>query len=274
MKIKADLHNHLGTGGIFPSFNYVINVAEKSLGKGGIFVIANTLQNDFRYEKFAHTQEGYERENLGNVVYIPEKDILVIKAHEVIKKEGHLLVLGLREGKNITSKTYSDIFKQGKEEHNAIFIADHPFYVEGIGHYIIRGPKEREETLSQLDGWEGYNATAELWFPKILPRGANNKAQQFYNEEIKDKYDIGIIATTDGHSVEVIGRSHTILPEIDKTNSVTLNDSLRRSIGKNKSMENLVMRPNKMDAFMHSVNMAKFSLSGGRKKQLQETSSG
>ena len=88
-KVRADLHNHLGPGGSFPSFNYVIDLARKRLGQGGILGIANVRQDEDRYEKFVDSP-GYERMDIGNAIFVPSKQILVVKEHEVIKKEGHL----------------------------------------------------------------------------------------------------------------------------------------------------------------------------------------
>lgn len=94
MKIKADLHNHLRTSSIFENsdFNNSIDTASKKLGGGACFGLIN--MHDRRYEKFADLK-GYEREWIGdnkNGIYIPEKDVLVVRGQEVTTKQGHLLV--------------------------------------------------------------------------------------------------------------------------------------------------------------------------------------
>lgn len=263
-KVKADLHNHLEGNGSFSSFNDVIDHAERKLGKGGIFSVVNISKDDYRYEKFAESP-GYERENLGNSIYVPEKEILIIKGHEVIKKKGHLLILGLPEYKNIQSNSYADIFKETREEYNGIVIADHPFYREGIMNYLEENPIRIDEILSQLDGWEVFNATGELWFPGILPKASNEKSRNFYMTEIKPYYDVGAISSTDGHQVKVIGRSYTLLDSPEKTSSEVFNNSLRQSIRSNKDLINLVTVPNKWEASIHASLMIKETLLGKRK---------
>lgn len=72
--VNMDLHNHLGKGGRFSSFNEVIDMAQRNLGYGGIFGVVDTNENESRYEKFVNSP-GYKRFRRGNVTHVPEKHI-------------------------------------------------------------------------------------------------------------------------------------------------------------------------------------------------------
>ena len=84
-RIKADLHNHLRTSSNLQDedFNQSIDLAHRRLGSGGVFGMINF--SDTRYEKFSELG-GYQRVYVGpqkNAIYVPEKDILVVKGQEV-----------------------------------------------------------------------------------------------------------------------------------------------------------------------------------------------
>ncbi|MBU0894439.1 MAG: hypothetical protein KKF48_05170 [Nanoarchaeota archaeon] len=250
-RINVDLHNHLGRMGRFPSFDRVVDVAFNRLGIEGVFSVANC--EDYRYEDFVNSSpESYDRVEVRDEkdsvgIYVPQKKILIVKGQEVFTPEGHVLVIGLPKGKNIKSKTLDDSFSEAKD-YNAVTIVDHPFYKGGAGPKILD---------FEPDGWEVYNASAEFWFPKLLPIGANEKSAKFYNEEIRDNHDTGACSFTDGHSPNVIGKSYTMLPLLDKQTPQALINSLRQGIKGVKSFDYLHREPNRTDAFIHAAFMTK-----------------
>lgn len=156
----------------------------------------------------------------------------------------------------MTSKTFEDGVKESQEEFDGINIADHPFFIEGISPKL----KLSLKALEGLHGWEGYNASAELWFPGILPRHANEKAIEFYNNFIRDEFDIGILSFTDGHKQGVIGRSHTKIPRPSLGCGKVFLKDLKKSIKANKDLKNLIMVPNKGEAFIHALGMVYLSV--------------
>lgn len=211
IKVNADLHNHLRTFSDMSNldFNRVIDIASQRLGEYGILGLINF--NDDRYEQFSGL-EGYERINLGNGFYIPEKKLMVVKGQEIPTKQGHLLVLGVKENEHLESGMDLESTVEDALDHDGIIVADHPFYYGGLGSYL-----EQEPVYADLfDGIEVYNSEAELWFPGVLPRGANKRARKFY-EQVKDKSCVGALLSSDGHSLAEIGRSYTQLemPEYD-----------------------------------------------------------
>ncbi len=218
MKIKADLHNHLSTLSNIPKeFNKVLDIAKKRLGKNGILGIING-GDDNRYENFINLR-GYEKQNIGNAIYVPEKEILVLRGQELFLKQGHILILGLKS--NIKSKNENlEYLLKSTKDNNGIIIAAHLFFFGGIGPYLEKNP----ELLKYFDGIEIHNGEAFY---------GNKKAKNFYNK-IKNDYDIGACSFQDGHSLYEIGLSYTCLEQPFFENSDKLNSSLRKSIRKHK----------------------------------------
>jgi hypothetical protein len=184
---------------------------------------------DNRYELFSEL-EGYRREDLGNALYIPQKEILIIKCQEVFTKEGDILVLGLPKNCQINYRIrktkLEDALKQAKD-YNGIVISCHPFFVQGPGNYFEKHPK----LLELVDAVGVYNGNSWMFIPRFL--NANKKAQEFYENAQKD-YDIGAISSSDGHSIAEVGSSYTILDQPCFKNSETLVSSLRKSIRAHK----------------------------------------
>ncbi len=258
--IKADLHNHLGRNGANPGFDETIDLVYNKLGENFAFGICNCNCDidDNRFENFVSQKGGkYNREWLDDekrFLLVPEKQIYVVGAEEIITKQGHLVVAGMPYGKNIQTNpdemlSLEDALKSA-DDFNGIKIAAHPFSRDGLGDYL----NYNLDLCNKLDGWEIYNASAELSIPKILPFFANENSIKFYNEFLINDYNIGACAFTDGHSVGVVGKSYTDLYLEDF--SV---DSLRDAI-KYNTFENLHMESAKWDAFKHAVNMVKHKL--------------
>jgi hypothetical protein len=237
-KINADLHNHLATGNDIDSldFNKVIDTARKNLGAGGILGICNF--DDKRYEQFIK-KEGYKRQNLGNAIYVPEKDILVIKGQEIHALECSVLVLGLPEGKNLEGgRLVEDVLKEAKTYEACTGIV-HPWHIGGIKEYLWKliekiSIKEFEKLV---DWYEVHSATASLCVPGVTPKNANGKARKTYDFMINDlKIDIGSEISTDGHSVWEIGNSYTTLtmPDYNEMDSKALNKELIHALREHK----------------------------------------
>jgi hypothetical protein len=255
--IKADLHNHLGKNGANPGFDETIDLVYNKRGPNFIFGICNCTSVDYRFENFANQKGGkYERiwlDDEKRILSVPEKQIYIVGAEEVVTKQGHLVVAGMPSNKKIQkdnkSLSLEDALKSAGD-FRGIKIAVHPFGREGISEYI------REHILlsAMLDGWEIYNASADLAVPGVLPFNANEKSAEFYNFCLKNDYNLGACAFTDGHSPEVIGRSYSEYCCINRDNLLM---SLRQRIRQNQDFDNLHMEPAKLDAFKHAVNMAK-----------------
>jgi hypothetical protein len=227
VKIKADLHNHLRTlSGMNGLFNKTVDKVRSSLGVGGLIGLVN--YEDKRYESFVN-QRGYERKNIGSAIYIPEKDVVIVKGQEIPTNQGDLLVLGLKENKHLKSgKSLEYTFNEARDN-NGIILADHLFYFAGIGCYLRRN----QSLLKYLDGIEVHNGEANVWIPKIAPANANNISQEFYGK-IKNNFNIGAICVSDGHSIFEIGSSYSSIEKPNIENSEVLNKSLRKSIREHK----------------------------------------
>jgi len=251
-RVKADLHNHLGRYGTFESFNSVADAASERLGENGILGIANC--NDFRYERLVDSP-GYERVELGfrkNAIYVPDKKLLVVRGQEIFADEGHVLGVGTGKWTNIASKKLKNVLEELTDLKTAR-IAVHPGQKDGIMEYVSENPR----LLFLIDSWEIYNAEAELWVPGFLPKHANEKAEDFYFREIMEKgySGIGICSFTDGHGEKEIGRSYTWLPPVDITNPDALKFSLKNGLRETHDLKYLVMRPAKLAALKHAVEL-------------------
>ena len=227
-KVKADLHNHLRTSSIFrdSDFNKGMDVASKRLGSGGVIGIVNC--DDQRYEVISGLR-GYNREFVGeqkNGFYVSEKDVLAVKAQEVATEDGDLLVLGL--GKDVHVKQHqplNDTLKEAKDK-DGIVVAVHPFAHGGIGEYLLMNPY----SLGDLDAIETYNGQVAFGIPKSpFPVGANQKAQKLYDEMKGVFPNLGSLTCSDGHSMWEIGRSWTMIDELN-LNPSQFNDSLRNAV--------------------------------------------
>lgn len=216
--IKADLHNHLRTNtrANFQEgdFNKAIDIAERRLGKGGVFGLINF--DDSNYEAFSRLR-GYEREELDSGFYVPGKEIVVVKGQEVQTKQGHLLVLGLRKDKHLKSGRnveLEDALKEARDEQGIIGLG-HPFYLEGLGKYVQAHPK----LLDDLYFIEIFNGEAI--------GNANEKARRFFRDMHKDDYIIAGLCASDGHSFYELGKNYTFIREVYRKNLVR---SLRQRI--------------------------------------------
>ena len=239
MKIKADLHNHLSKGSYNNDFNKVIDISSKRLGHAGILGICNDEDN--RYESFVDLA-GYEREDFKGFIYIPSKNLFVIKAQEVFAKQGHILVLGLEKYKHIKSKDLEDVLKEAKDiNENNIIIPVHLFFFQGCGNYLIHNPN----LIKDFDAIE-VNSGEAIY--------GNKKAKQFY-EIIKEDSEIGAVSFSDGHSLYEIGLNYTILDMPSEFEFNKFISSLKNSIRQHKDYSEDKQNFSLKGFLEHSVKM-------------------
>jgi len=258
--VKADLHNHLRTSSRYfgGDFDRVADTTSRKLGTGAVLGVVNF--SDWRYEHLTDLR-GYERQNLGdnkNGVYIPEKDIYIIKGQEVPTREGHLLVFGtgarthLKKGREL-----EDTIKEARDQ-NGIIVVDHPFHVAGLGKYLEKNPM----LLKQVDAIEIHNGEASFGFPfGPIPSGANKKAQEFYARIKSDFPDLGAISSSDGHSMYELGSSWTEVERPDKDDFI---NSLRDSIRKTNLSTQRKVKGSVFGAIDHIVDLALITKVGFR----------
>lgn len=230
--VKADWHNHLRTGADLSSlnFNEIIDLSKERGGPGAILGIVNF--DDKHYEQFAE-KPGYERIDLGNGLYIPEKDVLAVKGEEVATNQGHLIILGLRKnehpehGRDL-EETIINTLPTG-----AVIIADHPFCGYGIGKKLneireIRGIIQHSGYLSKIDGIEVHNGEASLSLT------ANKRAKEFYEVMSHWFPELGAVISSDGHSLREMFTSYTTVEMPEDYNEIKspylLNDILKKAI--------------------------------------------
>lgn len=233
-KVRADLHNHLRTSSRSsePDFNRTIDTAAERLGNGAVVGVINFA--DKRYEHFTGLG-GYGRVYVGeknNGVYVPSKNVLIIKGQEVPTKEGHILVLGLGKDVHLKSgRNLQDSLSEARDN-EGIIIADHPFYAYGIGSHLEANPS----ILQYFDAIEVHNGEAVFGIPKTpFPYKANIRAQEFYDRIKRDFPHLGALSSSDGHSIYELGRSWTEIDSLDLEDKTNFTPSLRDSIRKTNS---------------------------------------
>ena len=248
--IKADLHNHLGKKGTNPGFDKTLDLVYKRLGPNSIFGIANF--DDFRYEEFIDQKGGkYERVPVSDkrAIYVPEKNMLVVKCQEMLTKEGDVLAIAMPYRKNIKTKNTKDAIIAANDL-EAILDAVHPFYLDGVGNFM----KKNFELFSFFSTFEVYNGSL-IFVPGVTPMYANKKALDFYiSHDLEKQFGIGMSSSTDGHSVKSIGKCFTLLDDFSLT-SKNLPLEIRNALKNVKSLYRLHMEPNYFDAFKHAVHI-------------------
>ncbi len=263
--IKAALHEHLRTSSNLKpeDFNKAVDIARRRLGAGGVFALVNFA--DKRYEHFIESS-GYERAYVGekrNAVYVPEKDILVVKGQEVPTKQGHLLVLGLGCDNHIKqNKTLEDTLKQ-TIDNNAVAIIDHPYGSAGLGHYLRANSglgtyeKLNEKFLGQVDAIEVYNGEAAFGIPfTLFPYNANKHALIFYRSAKKVFPHLGALSSSDGHSFYEFCSSWTEIEPFDIYSPSKLLPTLKKSIRKTNLKTQRQNTPSYRGAVNHIADLA------------------
>ena len=247
--VKADLHNHLRTSSNLKEgdFDKAIDIASQRLGENGIFAMTNF--EDSRYEQFTGLR-GYDRTYIGenkNAIYVPEKQILVVKAQEVPTKKGHFLALGLGHNQHLKSNQTLEDTIQEAINFNAIKIADHPFFIAGIGPYLENHP----ELIGLFDAIETHNGEAIY---------GNSKSERFYNSlgwnHYQNYYQLGALSSSDGHSFHELGTSWTEIDFPNITNSKEFIPTLKKSIKSTDLQTNQKNKISYRGAIEHMVKLA------------------
>ena len=221
VKIKADLHNHLGyrilkdRGG----FDKVVDFASKKLGPEGILGVVDfrglTEDHPF-YRDFISMPSDYNRLYFGGWgFYIPEKRLHVIRGEEVAAfeygREKHVLVVASSIGRPISPGRSLDDTLRAAEDAGGIIVAPHPFYVNGM-FLNLEGPNNRErrhELASRLDAMEVHNGGAVI--PFLAQQFANTSASVEYGVQIEKNPKLGALFVSDGHTLREVATSYTFL---------------------------------------------------------------
>ena len=226
--VRADLHSHVRTTNRFKEedFNKIVDAVHKNMGGSGIIGLVNVgIQSAWNYERIIGFR-GYERKNLGNAVYVFEKDVLIVKTQQVPTKQGHYLVVGIPEGKKLEQyRTLEDSLKEAKDL-NAIVLTWPMFRFQGIGAFL----QKHQNLLTEFDGITIHNGQSETYLPFLTPRDSNKQAQEFYDCVKKEYPLLAQIVVSDGHSFGEIGSSWMEIPRPDIKTDQTLISSLKENL--------------------------------------------
>jgi hypothetical protein len=264
--VKADLHNHFGHTPdpvLKIGQDRVVDYALEKLGRGGILGLTDFfgLYGDFRhYGVFAGLEGEYEKVDLGNALYFPEKDILVVRGEEIALqdrgKECHVLVFG-------NSKPPASV-KAGTEVEKAIdllnrderiIVLDHPFFMHGVLNRLKGQDSRIEFLLGEIDGLEVHNSSAIF---------GNRKSQRFY-EEVRNRHNIGGIISSDAHALDEMCRSYFLAEVPRRFNGQAYYNSLRGPAGVERMLRHAITFSGEPEGRRHTnwMGMAKHALNQG-----------
>lgn len=271
--VRADLHNHLKTGSIFPEGHVRDTVVrtKEMLGSDAIIGLVNA--EDRRFERFSFQDPWGDssREFIDDRdawLYFPGHDVHIIKGQEVFTREGEVLAFGLPYGKNLRSgRTIRDTITEAKEKYNSILVAPHPFFRGGLGNYLNHDDIAR----NQLDAIEIWNSNAVV-FPWMHANESAMSAYKDWRSAERRKIPmegkiLGALASTDGHSIGEIGSSYTFLRRpvgengallVNSTSSSELDpwEALRNSIRRSRSSSAFEKGTSYIGALGHMASLA------------------
>ncbi|MFH1585889.1 MAG: hypothetical protein ABIB79_03920 [archaeon] len=227
--VKVTLHNHFRTRSNFKpeDFNRIVDLAYEGLGRGAIVGITNFTsgENAFNYERVTGFR-GYKRDYIGgekgNAIFVPEKEITLIKTQEIPTKQGHVLVPGGERGKNLKpDKNLEYTLKEAEEINSKTFLV-HLYSGSGVFHYI----KDNMHWLNYVGGIEIQNGEAVLSRIGVTPIDANRKSREFYREAVKKYPHLIPLVSSDGHSFYEFRENWVEISDIDRSSPEKLIESL------------------------------------------------
>ncbi len=232
---RFDLHGHGWEREKCPNVRKALKIAQKNLGVGGVFGLANSQWGrtydekpdyDKRYELFLEDcLRTFNSRNIevngpsaekSNLFYIKSKGIYVLKTQEMEFPEGHFLFLGVSNGKNLKQRSFRESLKEARDLGYSVQV-NHPYFMSKAGEYL----ENNLDVLEYVSAIEVFNGEAVF---------GNLRARAFYEFYTIDKA-VGATSSSDSHSIFEIGNSYTLLPEIDfQKNSDVINKALEYTL--------------------------------------------
>ena len=278
--VKADLHNHLGTESAIleKGFDAGVDIAFERLGTGGIVGLINfedaySTADNRTFDVFYNQDGKYERENLGNAIYVPEKDLLFVRGEEIAlterNKETHLLVLGTHIGSRIKYGEDLETTIEMAQQKKGVVVLDHPFFKYGLFYNFGDCDEDSLQSLQGVDALETHNGLACLPVFNPFYLNPNGVAQEFY-KSLRSKFPgVGAIFSSDGKSFDEIGSSYSILEmpaSYKDLGSSELNESLRKAIRKSKGISGRKIN-SYLPALKHVFGVSFKTVGGMRKRK-------
>lgn len=196
--VDADLQNHWSTFSRVLDADKVADTARERLGEGGVVGLVN--YDDCRYEAFARQAERVtDSNNLGNGFLFSERDVLVVRGQEVKTESGDLLIFGLEEGVHLKKGMSLEATIKDSHQKGGIVVITTPYFMSKVGEEIETNPDLLREV-----------AAIETHDGGIMSRAANKKAKELYRR-FGEKYGLGELASSDGHSFFEVGGSTSML---------------------------------------------------------------
>jgi len=245
---RVDFHNH-GTDRtdiLDHEVKEFITRASRNLGPGGIVGLTDMAESgrcETKFEQFLGRVNNYfPTRNIGDcAVYLPSKDLTVVRSLESQTDRGHILTIGLNAGSYVPASKDLPLEEALLKANDLKGTpgADHPFGFEGIGPYLQENDSVIRNGL--LKFFEINNRLA-VWVPFLTPTFPNRKAREFHRRKKTEYPDLafGAIISTDGHYPDEPGINYSCLDFPDPremTNSSEMQNAILSSISTNSSYE-------------------------------------
>jgi hypothetical protein len=248
-EINVDFHNHGQTGhyfrkkekGLWNSIKWLF-LSEgfrdlpdflDTLFNSNLDLIYKTNFSDWGFEEWTSKEQldlarlaGYQVEQGEYYTFFKKNNVVkgVGKSQEVPTKLGHTLFAGVKRGKNLSdNKLLDETLKEVDDEE--LKIADHPFCGIKGQNGIMAYSKNREKDAKKFDAFE-INGNFHL------PFSFTNWRAVKYSK----KYNIPLLANSDGHHPKDIGKCYNIFQSKDLKYSSEreFRDSINNSVRENK----------------------------------------
>ena len=224
--LNIDFHNHLHTGSSFrkkpegfkekvinlfleEGFSDLTGILDKVMDTE-LDILYVTNYEDQRYETWTSEEQleiareaGYEIEQGDYFTFFKKAEEVkaLAKSQEVPTSQGHVLISAMKRYKNISSsKSLDEILAEADD--NELKTADHPYtLIEKSG--TLRRSKNPEQDARKFDNLEQNGNFSFFSFPFSIANYLVKRASK--------KYQIPLIANSDGHHPKDIGKTYNIL---------------------------------------------------------------
>jgi hypothetical protein len=245
MKSKVDLQNHWTTKSRVLEAEDLFSHTYKKLGRGGVAGLVNC--KDRRYEACYESKKD-ERFELrgGAAMYSLMHDTMIIKGEEVKSTDGDVIVMATNAFVHQTNgKDLEYTLKEAQDQEGVVILSTPASFNSNIREVMIRNP----DLWQFVDAVEVYNSN--------LGDKANRKSNALYQRGLRYNPNLGLLASSDGHSYGEIGTSYTVF-DLPNFEDIKTSEQLRQELRKGmrqaaNNRENIKTKRNYVGPLVHAV---------------------
>ena len=274
--LNVDFHNHLQTGSDFRKTPQTFKEKFRNLfleeGISDLTEILNKLMDveldviyvtnyeDSRYEEWTSVEQlqkaanaGYEIEQGDYFTFFKKGNKIKAlgKSQEIPTAQGHVLISGMKRGKNIPSGSSLEETLSGTEERE-LKTADHPYaLVEHSG--TLRNSEDPERDAYMFDGLEKNGNFSPFSFPFSIANYLAKRASK--------KYHKPLVTNSDGHHPKDIGKTYNTFDSsyLDYSSEQSFRDSITYAV-KDNNFERTFKPIPFLRVFHHALMMVLYKI--------------